>query len=53
MYNRLYIFLTESNLLYNKQFGFQKEHFTDHAIIQLADQIHEMFNKTFTLKAVL
>ena len=45
MYNRLYLYLTENNLLYNKQFGFQKRHSTDHAIVQLADQIHEMFDK--------
>ena len=50
MYNRLYLYLTENNLLYNKQFGFQKRHSTDHAILQLADQIHEMFNENiFTL----
>ena len=50
MYNRLYLYLTENNLLYDKQFGFQKRHSTDHAILQLADQIHEMFNKNiFTL----
>ena len=50
MYNRLYLYLTENNLLCNKQFGFQKRHSTDHAILQLADQIHEMFNKNiFTL----
>ena len=41
MYNRLYLYLTENNLLYNKQFDFQK----GHSIVQLADQIHEMFNK--------
>ena len=45
MYNRLYLHLTENNLLYNKQFGFQKEHSPDHAIVQLADQIHEIFDK--------
>ena len=45
MYNRLYLYLTENNLLYNKQFDFQKGHSTDRAIVQLADQIHEMFNK--------
>ena len=32
-------------MLYNKQFDFQKGHSTDHAIAQLADQIHEMFDK--------
>ena len=45
MSNRLYLYLTENNLFYNKQFGFQKGHSTDHAFVQLADQIHEMFNK--------
>ena len=45
IYNRLYLYLTENNLFYNKQFGFQKGHSTDHANVQLADQIHEMFNK--------
>ena len=37
MYNRLYKFLSENNLLYEKQFGFQANHSTDHAIIQLVD----------------
>ena len=45
MYNRLCLYLIGNNLLYNKQFGFQKGHSTDHAIFQLADQIHQMFNK--------
>ena len=29
-------------LLYKKQFAFLKGHSTDHAIVQLADQIHEL-----------
>ena len=45
MYNRLYLYLTENNLLYNKQFGFQKGHSTDHAVVQLANQTHKMFKK--------
>ena len=45
IYNRLYLYLTENNLLYNEQFGFQKGHSTDHAIVQLADQIHKMLDK--------
>ena len=45
VYNRLYFYLAENNLLYNKQFGFQKGHSTYCTIVQLADQIHEMFNK--------
>ena len=38
-------YLTENYLLYNKHFGFQKGHSTDHTVVKLADQIHEMFNK--------
>ena len=52
MYNRLYLYLTESNLLYNKQFDFQKERFTDHAIAQIPDQIHRIFNKKIFTKGV-
>ena len=37
--------MTEKNLLYNKQFGFQEGYSTDHAIFQLADQIHQMVHK--------
>ena len=33
MYNRLYSPLTKHNLLYNKQFGFQKNCSTDQAIL--------------------
>ena len=52
MYSRLCLYLTEINLLYNKQFGFQKGHSTDRAIVQLADKIHETFNKNiYTLGA--
>ena len=44
MYNRLYLYLTENNLLYNKELCLQKGHSTDHCILQPADQILEMFN---------
>ena len=33
MCNRLYNHLTKNNILYSKQFGFQKGHSTEHAII--------------------
>ena len=50
MYNRLYDFITKNNILYKKQFGFQANHSTDHAIIQLVDQICDSFNNNkFTL----
>ena len=50
MYNRLYTFLCEHNILYKKQFGFQAGHSTDHAIIQLVQEILQSFNENkFTL----
>ena len=41
MCNRLYQYLTENKILYPKQFGFQTGHSTEHAIVQLVDQILE------------
>ena len=35
MYNRLYKFLVENNILNQKQFGYQNAHSTGHAIFQL------------------
>ena len=50
MYNRLYNHLIKNKLLYPKQFGFQKGHSTEHAIIHLVDQINDNFeNNKFTL----
>ena len=50
MYNRLYKHLINNNILYKKQFGFQENHSTDHAVIQLVDQISNSFEKNhFTL----
>ena len=45
MYNRLYKFLLENNILYQKQFGFQNVHSTEHAILQLVNQITEAFSQ--------
>ena len=45
MYNRLYQYLISNNLLYNKQFGFHKANSTEHAIIELVDQICASLNK--------
>ena len=44
MYNRLYKYLTDSSILYKKQFGFQEGHFTEHIIVQLVDQIRNSFD---------
>ena len=54
MYNRLYQYLTENKILYPKQFGFQTEHSTKHAIVQLVDQILESFEyNKYTLGAFI
>ena len=49
-YNRPYKYLTENNLLYYKQCGFQKGHSPEHANLQLVEQINQSFGKNeFTL----
>ena len=45
MYNRLYSFLINNNILYTKLFGFQKEHSTEHAILQLTNQLIQSFDR--------
>ena len=45
MYNRLYKFLVENDNLYQKQFGFQNAHSTEHATLQLVNQITEAFSQ--------
>ena len=50
MYNRLNNFLVTNNLLFSRQFGFQKNTSTEHAILQLTDDIRKSFSKgEFTL----
>ena len=44
MYNRLYSYLTENNISSNKQFGFRADHSTEHALLELVDQISNTFN---------
>ena len=43
MYNPWYQYLTENKILCSKQFGSQTGHSTEHAIVQLVDQILESF----------
>ena len=45
MYNCLYKFLLDNNILYQKQFGFQNANSTEHAILQLVNQITEAFSQ--------
>ena len=46
MYNRLYNYLDQNNLLYSKQFGFRSGHSTDHPLIDLVDSIYRSFNES-------
>ena len=43
MYNRIYKLLKSNNLLFNKQFGFQLNNSTEHAILQLVNDISSSF----------
>ena len=45
MYNRLYKFIVENNILYQKQFGFQNADSTEHVILPLVNQITEAFSQ--------
>ena len=39
LYSRLIKYVDKSNILYKYQFGFRKKHSTEHALIELVDQI--------------
>ena len=45
MYNCMYKFLENNNLIYSLQFWFRQKHSTSHAFIYLADKIREKLNK--------
>ena len=45
MYNKLYTYLTENNILFNLQFGFRCQHSTEHAIVELVDKILNSFSE--------
>ena len=45
MYNHLYKYLTTEKFLYSKKFGFQTGLSTEHAVVQLVDQIYKSFQK--------
>ena len=54
LYNRLYKYLTDSSILYKKQFGFQEGHSTEHIIVQLVDQIRNSFDsKQYNLDVLI
>ena len=43
MYNCLFKYLSENSILYEKQFGFQTSHSTEHAILLLVNQLYQSF----------
>ena len=45
MYNRVYGHLTSNSLLHDKQFGFQANNSTEHAVIQFTREICKSFEK--------
>ena len=44
MYNIVYSYFQDNNLLYNKQFGFRNSHSTEHAILELTDEVINSFS---------
>ena len=54
MYNRLYKYLKENNILYEKEISFQSRYSTSDAIVQLVDKVFNSFEKEqFTLKVFI
>ena len=47
VHGRLYMFLEQNNCFYNYQFGFRNNHSTNHASIEIAEQIRNFFDKIF------
>ena len=54
MYNRVYNHLDSKSLLYEKQFGFQRNNSAEHAILQLTRDITSSFEKgEYTLRVFI
>ena len=50
MYNRLFEYLLQNSVLYEKQFVFQTFHSTENAILLLGNQFYQSFDESkFTL----
>ena len=50
MFNRLYTFLEDHKCIYNLQFGFRKNHSTNHAILSIIDKIKDAIkNNNFAI----
>ena len=49
MYNRLYNYLNENEILNDKQFGFRAGYSAEHAILELSHQVSNAFDNNFVL----
>ena len=47
MYKRVYNFLTESNIIYDLQFGFRQNFSTSHALINLTEKIRQALDEGY------
>ena len=45
MYNHLLDFITKQNILHKYQFGFRKQHSTNHAVISLVEKLHNALDQ--------
>ena len=48
----MYSFLTENNLIYDCQFGFRSEHSTNHALINLTEDIKSYMDRGYIAAGV-
>ena len=52
MYNRFNSYLAHNNILFNNHFGFRAGHSTEHALLELIDQISDSFNDKSCLLSI-
>ena len=51
MFNQLFKYLLENSIFYEKKFGFQASHTTEHAVILLVNQLYQSLDESkFTLE---
>ena len=54
MYSQIYKYLENNNLLFDKQFGFQLNNSTEHAILQLVNDISSSLERgDYTLEIII
>ena len=53
VYTPMYSFLTDNNLIYDRQFGFRSKHSTNHALINLTEDIKSYMDRGYIAAGVL